>query len=621
MATVNTYPFVENEEIEAIAEEQKKSWANSWRVIPLENLQGKTLDMAYRLNALGQLFFFGKVILRKHRLTARLHKPFLCDLLESEHLKLVIEWPRDHFKSTICSEMAPIWWALPFNDEDEKFMRLLGYGDEFITWMKRSHNPDTRTLLASENIENAAKLGSRIDYHYEQNDLFKRLFPEIQLDSSCRWSVETKTHKRTGKATSGQGEGTYDYIGAGGALQSRHYDRGIQDDLFGKKALESDVVMQGIIDWHRLLVGAFDTQPDEPDWDNDEIVVGNRWGYRDLNYWIRKNEPYFNIHTHSATGGCCPAHPAGQLIFPEEFSERKLSWWRARLGTYFYSCQFLNRPTPPGETKFKTSNLNFFTFNTVETLKPAIAEDLINPVINYSTQNSGEFYQNHQIILKGQSDVVKKVALHHYVEGGIVPKDVFPGQLSRYMVCDPNHAGEEGRSRHAIIVTGLINAPTRIYILETYAESSSHYEFFHAIFRIAEKWKMKKVHLETISGQTWLKFGLETEMDIRKQLGKWTFEIVPLKTSKSKDAKIHRIEALDGIFERRQVWMLRNGQENFKEEYEEYPHYPTKDILDVLGYSQEIWDTNIMSDREQKQVVNKGMQKFKSRSRNSVTGY
>jgi len=36
------------------------------------------------------------------------------------------------------------------------------------------------------------------------------------------------------------GEGTYDFLGVGGALQSRHYNGIlIQDDLIGRKAIES----------------------------------------------------------------------------------------------------------------------------------------------------------------------------------------------------------------------------------------------------------------------------------------------------------------------------------------------------------------------------------------------
>jgi len=46
----------------------------------------------------------------------------------------------------------PMWWALPFNERDERLMRGLGYGDEWIAWMQRVHDQNTRTLIAMETI-------------------------------------------------------------------------------------------------------------------------------------------------------------------------------------------------------------------------------------------------------------------------------------------------------------------------------------------------------------------------------------------------------------------------------------------------------------------------------------
>src|SRR5260221_13195879 len=99
------------------------NFANQWRMIPLAGLTSKALDSAHRLNSLGSSYYFGKIVLRKHRLVEHLHKMML-DTIEQDYLKEVIEWPRGHFKTTCYSEIAPIWWALPFTDEDESLMRF-----------------------------------------------------------------------------------------------------------------------------------------------------------------------------------------------------------------------------------------------------------------------------------------------------------------------------------------------------------------------------------------------------------------------------------------------------------------------------------------------------------------
>src|SRR5271154_5242166 len=135
--------------IDKLVEINRTSHSNQWTLLPCHpntGLTNKALKTAWRLNALGSSFFFIKSVLRKHRLSNTFHR-FYCSQYECEHLLEVFEIPRDHFKTTIGIGMS-MWWALPFDDRDEMFMRKLGYSDEYITWMKRAHNENTRTLIA-----------------------------------------------------------------------------------------------------------------------------------------------------------------------------------------------------------------------------------------------------------------------------------------------------------------------------------------------------------------------------------------------------------------------------------------------------------------------------------------
>src|ERR1700760_294053 len=262
----------------SIFEEQEEQQARSqtesfekWRLIDASKLAtDKEKRIAYRLNSLGSFYFFSKVTLHHNRFADHFHRP-LAESIESYHVQKVIEVPRDHFKTTLFSESSPMWWSLPFSQTDEDYMRALGYSDNFIKWMKRAHDRDTNTLVVSEVIDNCIKFGIRVDNHYTNNNLFRNLFPEILPDESCKWTEKSKTHKRTKAAQNG--EGTYDYLGVGGALQSRHYKRIIEDDLVGKKALRSDTIMNDTIQYHQLLVGGFDSSEDDKFVGNDEIIV------------------------------------------------------------------------------------------------------------------------------------------------------------------------------------------------------------------------------------------------------------------------------------------------------------------------------------------------------------
>lgn len=581
------------------------SWADTWVILPiLPNMSSTDKDRVHRLNALGSFFYFTKIVLRKHRLTEHLHKD-ICDSLEKENLKEVLEIPRDHFKSTICSEAFPMWRALPFNNQDEAYMRLLAYGDEFIAWMKYVHNVNTRNLIVSANIKNAAKLGRRIDKHYMSNPLFRGLFPEVIPDKSDPWAVESMTHKRTADPSSFNGEGTYDFLGVGAALQSRHYDLIIQDDLVGMEALDSETVMESIIDYHKLVVGAFDSVPGKPDLVGDEIVVGNRWQYEDLNSYLREMEPEFNFQSHDAEGGCCSQHPPMTPIFPEEFSWAKLKKIENRLKTYFYSCQYRNKPTPPGEERFKENWLRFFNY---ERFVSHSDDGLIVSNLGHLIEKPGNHY---------------KIKIHHEIRKGEVIKDILPTHLDRGMIVDPSHAGVNGRSRHCILIYGSLASPPRMYLLEVWAKSDSYGELVDKMYELGEKWKIKVPVCEGVAFQNFLSYHFNAMKKYRVKDGKWSFDRVDtetLRTERSEDGKKKRIEGMEPVYKRGEFWLPKTGMDQFLEEYRKYPYSKYKDILDTCGYLLQVCKPGRVQRNEVLAWLKKN-QAYRQGQVNSITGY
>lgn len=498
---------------------------------------------------MGSLYYFTKNTLRRRRLTDSLHKNW-CKSLERDHLKDVYELPRDHFKSTICSEAYPMWRALPFGQADEDHFRQLGYSDEFIAFQKRMHRRDSRNLLVCENITNAAKLGSRVAGHYGSNALFRVLFPEILPDSSCTWSAYSLHHKRTPGA-SAHGEGTFDFLGVGGALQSRHYDGlVVEDDLVGRKAIESVSIMEKTIEYHQLIVGAFEN-PESATHENDEFIVGNRWSYTDLNSHVREHEPWFRIVTHSALGGCCSEHAADTPIFPEEFSFEKLHRWRNRLGSYHFSCQFLNNPAAPENADFKAEWLNDFH-------------------IEDANETNGF-----------------RRMIRHDVKDGEVRKDFPLAHLRLGMTVDPNHSGNAGlgRCRHAIVVIGL-SADGNYYLIDHWVKACGYDEFYAKIFEKAGEWGLTKIGLETIAAQKYIGHHIQAMCRLRGQ----RLQIIELRGE---------VEGPDGELTRKKEWRIRNvlapifeggyffTQKKFQDFLGEYTTFPKGryvDGLDALAY-------------------------------------
>lgn len=513
-----------------------------WKMLDVpDDPKSEKFRTVVRLNALGSMFFFQKYVLQRSKLSLGLHKPIL-DRLEADVPRYLIELPRDHYKTTMISEGRNMWRVLPFNDVDEFMMRELGYGDDWIEWMRRAHNPARRILTVSEVILNAVKIGWRIDWHFTENTLFRHVFSDILPNSKCRWNDESKQILAPERGPNG--EGTFDFIGVGAALQSRHYNDANEDDVIGKDALESDAVMEKTINYHRLLIGAFESFHNGV-W----TVTNNRWAPNDLSGWIRKNQPEFVIEHHSALGGCCDAHPAGLPIFPEEFSVEDLEKIRQIQGPYFFSHQYLNLPVSPEECIFKPDWLRFY-----------------GPV-------------------KSPIDPAKHWLRHEVRDGETIP-DVNPKILIRSMVVDPNHSEEKGRARHSIVVTGFDPETDRVYLLDVWARSASYDDLVTNIFKLAQLWGLYEVWIEQIAGQRLLRYPIEYR---RKTTG---YNITPrfdLKTDKSANAKRDRIESLEPLFRGGQLW-VRRDQSEFLDEYYNYPGHPTVDVLDALGYSTQTWN-------------------------------
>lgn len=581
----------------------------NYKLIPTSGLPDSRKPLAHKVNSLIDMFYFATVTLGRTRLQRgpdyqyKLHYQ-MCLTVMKDGLKEVIEIPRDHFKSEIYSVIFPMWRALPFGPKEEDLFSRLHYSDLFIEWMKRTHSQDIRILVVSETIKNAIKLGTRISNHYVNGRIFRELFPELLPTTGETWTADSLHQKRTDTG-SGQGEGTFDFIGVGAALQSRHYNLIIQDDLVGKDAIQTDSIMQSTIEYHQLLVGATDSDPNNPNRDFDEIVVGNRWSHKDLNSYIRDNESYFGFTTHSALGGCCNLHPFGTPIFPEEMGMNKLLQWKRRLGTYFFTCQFLNSPIDPSKAKFKMSDFRFFHFENTTGV-------LTNPKGGYS-----KFDAIHKVEL-GRPQQVRTVIRHHVVDGDI-EKDVFPRHLDRYMIVDPNHSGQHktlggGRCRHAIIVSGVQRDPRRVYLLETWAKASLIGDFIAQMFKMAVKWKISTIHVEAVAAQKYLLYHLEYfinehRLDMPEIAN---IKIEPLKTPQSANSKLERIDNTIPIVERGEVWLDSRASQDFRDEAEAYGQKKGLiDLLDVFGYGPQIWKFDTTSEEEINSFLSQRLAKYK----------
>ena len=276
-----------------------------------------------------------------------------------------------------------------------------------------------------------------------------------------------------------------------------------------------------------------------------------------MNSHIREHESWFRFTTHSALGGCREDHPYGEPIFPEEFSYEKLARIKARQGAYLFSCQYLNQPVSPEDADFKEDWLVYY--------------ELVK-------------------------DINGRQKVQHQVRDGRIIKDVYVNDMSIGMSVDPNHSGQTGRARHAIVVMARA-ANGYTYVLETWAEACSHDKLFSQIYAIAEKWHLRKVGLETVAAQRFA----QTHIEYRNIYEKWPIRIIPLKGE---------VEGPDGTMTRNKEWRIRNiiapiaescklcvqpSMLDFIGEYSSFPRGRFCDLLDAFAYLNQVTKTKVFT--------------------------
>lgn len=317
-----------------------------------------------RVRALFSPYYFTKTILDYKQLVPHLHyhdtELFIERWLGGVR-KQWIEWPRGFFKSTTFTIGTSTWIVLPHTDEDAAYaIDCLGIPED--VWFARMalHDQDATQLLAFETIDNSKKKLTEIKWHFEENELFRELFPEIKYTGvETPWNSDCLKIRRVGYGRRLQ-EGTFEAIGVNGALQSRHYKIVWEDDLVGKKAVESESTMASTIRWHGLLHGAFENASTQI-----RFGVSNRWGYADLNSHIRQNEPDFVFYTRAAWE--LDAETGQEVaIFPERYPMEALRRIQnsGSMTRYDFSCQYLNSPVLPGQQEVALGALHTYTVET-----------------------------------------------------------------------------------------------------------------------------------------------------------------------------------------------------------------------------------------------------------------
>lgn len=380
---------------------------------------------------LRDLYFFCRGILRYNLLRPRTHQAYCRFWTQEEDedgriLRKLGLMPRSHLKTTIGT-----------------------VGDSL---RRIAINPNIRILIGNEAATNSQLMLREAKNHFEQNSLFRRLYPHIIPPSFTKtiWSSEEILVPREAIWR----EPTISTIGVGGVAVSRHFDLMKLDDLVGEEAFYSPAVMQKAKNWLNhavsLLVDAY----------NSEIHLnGTRWAMDDVYSHAQKKMGFKTFLRKAIVMG--PDGP--EPFFPEQVSMKYLAEILAT-DPFQYATQYANDPYDTADQELEMVWLNHYT----------VAPD-------------GDLRWKD---IAGQLHIqeVNKLRIYAHVDLAI--------------------SEEPGANFSAIVVVG-INTEGYVFILEVWKRQVDPLALIDKIFEVHDYWQPIVVSVEDVGYQRSLAYYVE----------------------------------------------------------------------------------------------------------------
>lgn len=517
-----------------------------------------------KLRAKTDRYFLASGILGYRDVNPYTHGPmcrFIEDRTKRRRMGLA---PRGHLKSTLWTITDSI--GLSLEDPNE-----------------------TRILIINEIEDNAVGFLSEIKAHWESNDLLRELFPELIPERitgpGSRWSsAKACLHRSTSYK-----EWTYNAIGLGGAVTSRHFSHIKGDDLIGLEARESPATMKYAITYAKTL------EPLLIDMDENFIdFIGTRWAIHDLYramlqaygddilYFSREDlerVPRLPLEALRSFGFGNKRKDKPELsddelesligteqpIFPRKFSLERLH----RLSTIdpeLYYAQFKNNPIADGIKDFVAEKLNWFDF------------DEMGSVVYRDKHGRLQRW------LRDQLDIV--------------------------MVADPNSGSLTAPDLPAIVVAAQ-SPKSQVFVFDAWSKRVLPDAFVDRIFEMYQTWQPRVVGIEKAGMSSTAFYFKKKARELRVYIN--TQHVTP--KNRDKSTKIRK--ALQPIVNTRAMY-LRKEQSTLRHHFQFHPDLENDDEIEALAYCTELWRTPV-SQQEQDEE-DKAIQSIMKR-RSSLTGY
>jgi hypothetical protein len=428
---------------------------------------------------------------------------------------------------------------------------------------RAAKNPEVRILIVADTSDNASRFMIEVGNHFKYNELLQWLYPEVIPDNfgAVRWNTKEIVLKRK----SPWREPTFDAMGAGAGIESRHYDHICPDDLVTEKHIHSDTEMDKLISWlpglEPLLVN---------DVESTIEFVGSRKKKGDAYEFVEK---YFGVSDslprkigpHAIKQGTLCVYSRsiiedGKVIFPyvkEKKSGVSMEYIN-RVRTYDperYWAQLANSPKGTGLNWFNVSDLRRFKIN--------------------------------------------KSGMIEAVHDGKLVERVSVWALERIVLYDPAVSERKSSSKQALWVVAKGSGPNR-YLLGGYYGHILPDEMIDLLYRINARWRPEFFSIEKRGFQGWVKYSLDVISELKGLDFLPIMPFPPEGSERARWAKAEHIRSLQPVFSSHLFWVPETPDEDYRpavnqliEDIEFYPNIRFEDGLDALAQGVEWWPFSI----------------------------
>lgn len=408
--------------------------------------------------------------------------------------------PRSHLKTTIVTKFYSIWRA--------------------------TREPSIRILIAMNTATNAQSKVAEIKDFFQTNTLYQVLFPDVIPPFSgrmSRWSNESAAVRRPNNYA----EGTFDAIGVGGNVVSRHYDLIIEDDtvapkkdeLTGEELMPSRDDIEKAVGWHKLTPPLFvDARTSE------RIFIATRWApYDAISYILAKEtdsgpdseEPLRHYIVYDK-----PALDINGEPNYKRFDKAALAFLERQVGPYMFASLYMNKPIDPANMVFHPGDIQWFK-------EPKV--------------------------------------------GGRRMISIDPAD-------PPTGKGDQCYS--AIVVT--INLPTGLYVEEYFKDRVDDFTLIERAFGLCDKWDCDHIRIEE-DRYAHLKLAFDRMNKERFERGRSYIRIEGVKTrGRNKQDRIR--SRLQPLAKAGLLW-LKTGMTEVEEELLQFPNSKFFDVIDALAWA------------------------------------